>query len=176
MEGGSVRRRGTITAMLAALIGVAACDGEMSHTDAPSLIGESNGDEGGESEPVGLRLCNTTSSRVGVAVGYRDSDGWTTEGWWNVTSHTCETLLRGSLDSRYYYLHAVDYDRGGEWAGPAMMCTDDRAFTIVGVDECADRGYRRTAFFEIDTGEERGWTVRLTEPAEQDPDDEAKAR
>ena len=39
----------------------------------------------------------------------------TTEGWWNVSSRSCETLLRGALVARYYYIYAVDYDRGGEW-------------------------------------------------------------
>ena len=32
-----------------------------------------------------FRLCNNTSSRVGIALGYKDADGWTTEGWWNVS-------------------------------------------------------------------------------------------
>ena len=29
-----------------------------------------------------FRLCNNTSSRVGIALGYKDAEGWTTEGWW----------------------------------------------------------------------------------------------
>ena len=44
-----------------------------------------------------LRLCNNTGSRVGVAVGYKDADGWNTEGWWNLPSRTCETVLKGNL-------------------------------------------------------------------------------
>ena len=28
-----------------------------------------------------FRLCNNTGSRVGIAVGYKDNDGWTTENW-----------------------------------------------------------------------------------------------
>ena len=32
-----------------------------------------------------FRLCNNTSSRVGIALGYKDAEGWTTEGWWNVS-------------------------------------------------------------------------------------------
>ena len=28
-----------------------------------------------------LKLCNTTASRVGVAIGYKDAEGWATEGW-----------------------------------------------------------------------------------------------
>ena len=33
-----------------------------------------------------FRLCNNTSSRVGIALGYKDAEGWTTEGWWNISS------------------------------------------------------------------------------------------
>ena len=112
-----------------------------------------------------FKLCNTTGSQVGVAIGYKDTKGWATEGWWNVAPHRCETLLKGSLIARYYYIHAVDYDRGGEWGGKAFMCTDDKVFTIRGVKECDQRGYRRTGFFEVDTGEEKDWTVRLTDPS-----------
>lgn len=113
-----------------------------------------------------LKLCNTTSSRVGVAIGYKDQQGWVSEGWWNVASQTCEVLLKGSLVARYYYIHALDYDRGGEWGGKAVMCTDDKAFTIRGVQECQTRGYKRSGFFEVDTTEEKDWTVRLTDPGE----------
>src|SRR6476469_7430615 len=70
-----------------------------------------------------FRLCNNTSSRVGIALGYKDAEGWTTEGWWNVSSRSCETLRRGSLLARYYYIYALDYDRGGEWSGQAFMCS-----------------------------------------------------
>src|SRR6185437_3500551 len=79
-----------------------------------------------------FRLCNNTGSRVGVAIGYKDNEGWTTEGWWNVSSRSCETLLRGALVARYYYIYAVDYDRGGEWSGKAYMCSREKEFTIRG--------------------------------------------
>src|SRR5271156_4563330 len=54
-----------------------------------------------------FRLCNNTSSRVGIALGYKDAEGWTTEGWWNVSSRACETLLRGTLVARFYYIYAL---------------------------------------------------------------------
>jgi uncharacterized membrane protein len=116
-----------------------------------------------------FRLCNNTPSRVGVAVGYKDADGWTTEGWWNLPSRTCETVLKGNLVARFYYVYAIDYDRGGEWTGRAYMCTRDREFTIRGIGDCLAHGYDRTGFFEVDTGEQRAWTVQLTESAEQPP-------
>ena len=111
----------------------------------------------------------TPASRVGVAVGYKDADGWTTEGWWNLPSRTCETVLKGNLVARYYYVYAIDYDRGGEWMGQAFMCTRDKEFTIRGIGDCLARGYDRTGFFEVDTGEQRAWTVQLTESSEQPP-------
>ncbi|MFY9623347.1 MAG: DUF1036 domain-containing protein [Rhodoplanes sp.] len=114
-----------------------------------------------------FRLCNNTSGRVGVAIGYKDSEGWATEGWWNLASRSCETLLRGTLVARYYYIYAVDYDRGGEWSGQAFMCTRDKEFTIRGTEDCLARGYDRTGFFEVDTGEQQTWTVQLTDSPEQ---------
>src|SRR5438094_3370276 len=114
-----------------------------------------------------FRLCNNTSSRVGIALGYKDADGWTTEGWWNISSRSCETLLRGTLVARYYYIYALDYDRGGEWSGQAFMCSRDKEFTIKGTENCLARGFDRTGFFEVDTGEQRAWTVQLTEANEQ---------
>ncbi len=118
-----------------------------------------------------FRVCNNTSSRVGVAIGYKDKDGWATEGWWNLPSRSgCEVVLRGTLASRYYYIYAVDYDRGGEWSGQAFMCTRDKEFLIrPGVGDCLAHGYDRTGFFEVDTGEQSDWTVQLTESSESKP-------
>src|SRR5262249_11896198 len=109
---------------------------------------------------------NNTGSRVGVALGYKDPEGWMTEGWWNISPRSCETLLRGGLVARFYYIYAVDYDRGGEWSGQAFMCTRDKEFTIRGTEDCLARGSDRTGYFEVDTGEQRSWTVQLTENAE----------
>jgi len=114
-----------------------------------------------------FRLCNNTSSRVGIALGYTDAEGWTTEGWWNVSSRSCETLLKGTLVARFYYIYALDYDRGGEWSGQAYMCSRDKEFTIKGTENCLARGFDRTGFFEVDTGEQRAWTVQLTDANEQ---------
>ena len=123
-----------------------------------------------------FRLCNNTGSRVGVALGYKDAEGWTTEGWWNIPARSCETLLRGGLVARYYYIYAVDYDRGGEWSGHAYMCSRDKEFTIRGTENCLARGFDRTGYFEVDTSEQRSWTVQLTDAAEQPGDRSAPAR
>jgi uncharacterized membrane protein len=116
-----------------------------------------------------LRMCNMTGSRIGIALGYRDSGGWVPEGWWNLSAKGCETLLKGALAARYYYVFAVDYDRGGEWSGRSLMCTRDREFTIRGVEDCLARGYDRNGFFEVDTGEQKSWTIQLTDPGRAGP-------
>ena len=92
-----------------------------------------------------------------------------TEGLSTVSSRACETLLRGTLVARFYYIYAIDYDRGGEWSGQAFMCSRDKEFTIKGTEDCLARGFDRTEYFEVDTGEQRAWTVQLTESNEQTP-------
>ena len=114
-----------------------------------------------------LRLCNRTDSLIGVSIGYKTEAGWKTEGWWNIEANACEALLAGALSSRYYYVYAIDYDRGGEWGGEAYMCTHDKEFTIEGVNDCMARGFQRTGFFEIDTGNQVSWTVQLTDEADR---------
>jgi uncharacterized membrane protein len=116
-----------------------------------------------------FRICNNTGSRIGVALGYKDAEHWTTEGWWNLSARSCETLMRGTLPARYYYIYAIDYDRGGEWGGRAFMCTREKEFTIRGTEDCLARGYDRAGFFEVDTGEQPSWTVQFTDSADQAP-------
>jgi uncharacterized membrane protein len=144
-------------------------------TDGRLLSGTSAtaGVSGGQSSDAsarGLRLCNRTQSRVGVAIGYKENRQWITEGWWNVASNSCETLVAGALVSRFYYVYAVDYDQGGVWGGKAIMCTRDKMFTIRGIEDCVARGFERSGFFEVDTGEQKSWTVQLTEPGAANDD------
>lgn len=72
--------------------------------------------------------------------------------------------MKGGVPSRFIYVYAVDYDRGGEWAGTNYMCTQEKTFAIRGVQDCQRRGMKRTGFFEVDTGDARDWTIRLTDP------------
>jgi uncharacterized membrane protein len=110
-----------------------------------------------------LKLCNSTSSRIGVAIGYKDKDGWASEGWWNVDSQSCALLIQDKLRARFYYVYAFDYDKGGEWGGAIPMCTNDVEFTIKGIDNCDGRGFKKSGFFEVDTQEQIDWTVKLTD-------------
>jgi uncharacterized membrane protein len=116
-----------------------------------------------------LKLCNNTTSKVGVAIAYKDPKGWASEGWWtaeakpeDATKQKCLTLQKGALRARYYYVYAVDMVKGGSWGGPAQICINDKEFTIRGIDKCEERGYQKKGFFEVDTGEETDWTLSLT--------------
>ena len=109
-----------------------------------------------------LKLCNKTPNLVGVALGYKDQQGWASEGWWNVEPNVCQTLLEGPLIARYYYIFAIDYKEGGSWGGTAMMCTKEKLFTIRGIKDCDKRKAKRTGFYEVDTGEELDWSISIT--------------
>ena len=36
-------------------------------------------------------------------------------------------------------------------------------FTIRGIEDCLARGYERAGYFEVDTGEQKSWTIQLTD-------------
>jgi uncharacterized membrane protein len=108
-----------------------------------------------------FKVCNKTTSRVGLSVGYKEGEIWVTEGWWNLLPNACETILRGTLVAKYYYIYGIDYDKGGEWGGRAFMCSRDKEYSIKGIEDCLTRGYDRTGFMEIDTQEQKDWTVQL---------------
>lgn len=110
-----------------------------------------------------LRVCNDTPNPISIAMGYRATSGWQSEGWWVANPETCATLYQGALNGRYYYLYAVDDIAGGAWDGSVYMCTQDSSFTIFGVEDCLARGYERTGFFELDTADKTDWTLHLTE-------------
>lgn len=109
-----------------------------------------------------FRVCNTTDSVIGVALGYRAKAGWITEGWWHIDAEKCKTLVQGDLQSRYYYIYAEDADRGGRWTGDINMCVAEKEFKIVGFNDCFARGFQRVGFQEHDTGEQQNWMVQLT--------------
>ncbi|MBU1212281.1 MAG: DUF1036 domain-containing protein [Alphaproteobacteria bacterium] len=115
-----------------------------------------------------LKLCNDTASRIGVAIGYRDTAGEpASEGWWTIASQTCEVLLRGGIPSRLIYVRAIDYDQGGGWSGTTQLCTRQEIFAVSGVRDCKASGYQSEGFMEVDTGGSKQWTIRLSDPEKQ---------
>ncbi|MEG8098793.1 DUF1036 domain-containing protein [Candidatus Liberibacter brunswickensis] len=115
---------------------------------------------------AGFRVCNGTKNLIGVAIGYPSAKGgWMANGWWHIPGNTCETIVKGALDSRYYYLYAEGVANGERWLGNVQMCVGQDEFNIVGIKDCYARGYLRVGFTEYDTGQHESWTVQLTDPS-----------
>ncbi|AHA27454.1 DUF1036 domain-containing protein [Candidatus Liberibacter americanus] len=113
-----------------------------------------------------FRVCNETNYLVGISLGQPSiKGGWITKGWWQIPMNTCETILKGDLDSRYYYLYAEGSDNNAHWIGDIQMCVGQDVFTIVGINDCYARGYLKVGFTEYDTGQHASWTVHLTKPS-----------
>ncbi|MBL0848811.1 MAG: DUF1036 domain-containing protein [Candidatus Liberibacter ctenarytainae] len=118
-----------------------------------------------------FRVCNGTKNLIGVAIGHPSSQGgWMTQGWWQIPGNSCETLLKGALDSRYYYLYAEGVLHGEHWIGNVQMCVGQDEFKIMGINDCYARGYLKVGFTEYDTGQYENWTVQLTNPRKKDKD------
>lgn len=112
---------------------------------------------------AGLEICNETSVKQTVAIGYKDNNDWVSEGWWNIASGGCATPLSGDLKGRYYYYRALTPGREFQDDNIAF-CTVGKAFTIVGDSDCVSRGYEESMFGKIDTGKTaKHFTFSITE-------------
>jgi uncharacterized membrane protein len=110
-----------------------------------------------------LKICNKTAARIGVAIGIDANGGLSSQGWFNVRPGGCETVLDGDLGTGPYFVHAVDYDRGGEWGGPDLLCVSDGEFLIDGAQDCYARGFARAGFRRIETRGQTQWSIDLTD-------------
>jgi len=110
-----------------------------------------------------FRLCNKADVTAKVAFGHFDGKAWRSEGWWTIAPKKCQTLLKGALDARYYYLYGTDGARG-TWNGDTGFCTVPTGrFSIPGRGHCTARGYDRKGFFEVDTGNKTDVTEYLSD-------------
>ncbi len=110
-----------------------------------------------------LKICNKTNARVGIAIGVPAEGKLASEGWFNLKPGGCEDVLAGDLGPGPYFVHAIDYDRGGEWGGGELMCVSDNGFRIDGVNDCYARGYTRAGFRRIETNGQKHWSIDLTD-------------
>lgn len=95
-----------------------------------------------------LEICNETDLPRDVAIGYKAEDGWTSEGWWKLEVGDCKSVIKQELESTFYYYRAIH--KGGEFdPGNYSFCTQSKAFTIVGDEDCDGRGYEKSFFREL---------------------------
>ena len=109
---------------------------------------------------AGLTICNESNIRATVAIGYKGDKGWISEGWWGVEPGNCRDVVKGDLPKRYYYWRATTKE-GPFPEGKYRFCTQPDAFTIVGDEECSERGYSSEMFTEEDIGDAVSHTVTL---------------
>lgn len=120
----------------------------------------------GGAQAQGFRLCNLSSIDIEVAkalnTGNKNPQGGhiiISEGWYKFAKGQCAVLWSGKLQYRYYLLYGQNKDVNKEWKGDIPICVSRQPFTIT-ADLCAPDKYRRM-FFQVDTGENDGWTQNL---------------
>ncbi|MEQ8292734.1 MAG: DUF1036 domain-containing protein [Roseovarius sp.] len=121
-----------------------------------------------------LTFCNDSAGRAVLAIGYKGAEGWTSEGWWEVTAGDCATVVPGPLPLTHYYWRGSTGEEDFP-AGDFYFCTSETSFTIVGDTECEARGYARERFSEIVVGQTGEATVRITGAAAPPPEPEPAA-
>lgn len=111
-----------------------------------------------------LRLCNQSFDVLNIAVAEparvpAGDDAFVTRGWWRVAPNQCATLIRESLQSRYFYVFAADVFGKEALSGSIPLCVSPRRFVIETQGDCLLRGYLDARFIEVDTQEQDNWTV-----------------
>jgi uncharacterized membrane protein len=97
-----------------------------------------------------FRVCNHTTQAVTVAVGYINSQGFVSEGWWDVQTCRCELLVPSNktTDPHNVFFHAFTGD-GQKWEGESPFCTSQNEFTHVGKENCRSRGLTSKNFVHV---------------------------
>lgn len=108
-------------------------------------------------------VCNRADVNVKLAFGFFNGKRWESQGWWTIAPQKCETLFAGTLKARYYYLYGTD-GATGTWNGGTYFCTASQpTFSIAGRGNCAARGFDRSGFFAVDTGNSPNWKQTLAD-------------
>ena len=103
------------------------------------------------SAQAALTLCNDTGAEQAVAIGYKDTAGWTSQGWWRIAAGECTSVVSGPLAQRFYYLRVET--EGWQFQDDKLsFCVRDERFSIKGDENCARRGFRQEEFARIDVG------------------------
>jgi uncharacterized membrane protein len=118
-------------------------------------------------------VCNDSFDVLNLALARDPGTGFVSEGWWSIAPGRCAALLRGTIDSRYIYLYAIDVFNQPVLDGSITFCVEAQGFRIPGRQDCWERGHIAAGFVEIDTGLAEQWITFLNSEgmisAPQDP-------
>jgi uncharacterized membrane protein len=78
-------------------------------------------------------MCNHTSQKVWVAIGYQESGHWLSKGWFGYEPNECDRLYPGVPQNTNFYFYAHSTSRKTIWGGEndpnrGYFCTSDQAF------------------------------------------------
>jgi uncharacterized membrane protein len=133
-----------------------------------------------------FRVCNQSSVRMKVSIGYPDSNlGWTSRGWFDLADGSCISLIHGRLTSSAYYLYAMG-EGGRVWEGntatqwqdsaanarvvsmKAPFCITQTKYTIPRKDHskgndlnCEAAGFESKWFIGFETGGKADYTAHF---------------
>lgn len=107
-------------------------------------------------------ICNQSFDVVNVAIGQSTGEDFQTEGWWTIGTNQCAKVIQGELRNRYIYVYASDVFGQPLLTGATTMCLGAKRFTILGIDDCWQRGHQAGNFFEVDTQAVERWTLFLS--------------
>ncbi len=105
-----------------------------------------------------MTFCNRTQNPIEAALGRRNEDVWTSQGWWRLEPGQCSKVLGGLLTDRFYFYYATSLVRPDKdkepfvWNGKYQFCTDRKPFQIEGDGDCESKGAVTRGFQEIDIG------------------------
>jgi uncharacterized membrane protein len=105
-----------------------------------------------------MTFCNRTDGAIEAALGRRQDDVWTSEGWWMLEPGQCSKVLAGPLTERFYFYFATSLVRPAKdqdpftWGGKYQFCTSNKPFMVEGDADCEGKGYITRGFQEIDIG------------------------
>ena len=79
----------------------------------------------------------------------------------------CQQAVEKSLKGFLVY-RCINFEWSHEIEYLINLCAaEDKSFEIRGTSRCTERGFNKTRFFEIDTRDEKSWTITLQDKAEQ---------
>lgn len=108
---------------MAAILALATTTPAWSQSHPDSGGGYKSSGSGG-SGLVKLHLCNKTSLKIYVALGYREavgSNNWIVEGWKNINAYSCFDISVPNDSVVYDY---AEDDDGGTWGGDFTLCVE----------------------------------------------------
>ena len=110
-------------------------------------------------------ICNKTSNRVNVAIGYAVSGGHLqSQGWWVLEPNGCTNVLSRSKtdDTTTGYLYAYTSNGNPVINGNQSLCVQsNKGFTIRRHQNCEGRNFRTVQARQISIDLNKNWTTYI---------------